>query len=276
MKRRVPYLVFVFCIIILSLPVFAQEAPPPGAADLAKQLSNPIASLISFPLQLNWEAGVGPEEDTRIIFNIQPVIPFSLNRDWNLVSRTILPIVSQPPLIAGGSTTFGFGDIVQSLFFSPNKTEPLIWGVGPAFLIPMSSDPFLGTEKFGLGPTAVVLKQSGPLTYGMLFNQIWSVAGAADRADVSQTFVQPFFAYGTKTGWTFTVNTESTANWKAAEDQKWTVPLNFVASKVMRIGRQPVSLGVGSGYYVEKPDGGPKWKMRFVMTFIFPNPPKPR
>ena len=240
------------------------------AQELAKQLSNPVASLIGVPFQSNWEFGVGPEEDTRFLVNFQPVVPFSLNEKWNLIGRVIVPFLSQPALVPGGEPKFGVSDIVASAFFSPAKPAKFIWGVGPVVLLPATADPFLGTEKWGAGPTAVILKQSGSWTYGALVNHIWSFAGADDRAQVNQTFLQPFLSYGTKGGITFTLNTESTGNWEANSGERWTVPINFQITKVTKIGRRPVSLGAGAGYFVEKPEGGPSWKFRTVVTFIFP------
>ena len=196
-------------------------------------------------------------------------MPFTLNKDWTLIARVIVPITSQPPLVAGGTTSFGISDVVTSFFVSPTKGS-LVWGAGPVLLIPMTSDPSLGTERWGAGPTAVVLKQAGPWTVGGLVNHIWSYGGNADRAKVNQTFLQPFVAYGTKTGYTFTLQTESTANWEAASGQKWTVPLNLQVSKVTRLGKRPMSLAVSPGYFLEKPDGGPKWKIRVALTLLFP------
>ncbi len=186
------------------------QAPPAGAgtadaASLAKKLSNPISSLISVPFQSNWEFGLGPAEETRYLLNFQPVIPFKLNEDWNLISRTIVPVLSQPPLVSGGSATFGFSDFLASFFFSPAEGE-ITWGVGPAFALPATADPFLGTGKWSLGPTGVVLKQSGPWTMGALANHLWSFAGSDARGDVNQSFLQPVLAYNTKNGVSFTVN----------------------------------------------------------------------
>ena len=250
--------------VVAAVPLRAQSAAsaapagPPSAAELAKQLANPIASLVSVPFQSNWEFGVGPEEKTRYVMNFQPVMPFSLNKDWNLIARVIVPIVSQPPLVPGAAATFGISDLVTSFFVSPVKGS-LVWGVGPVLLIPTTTDPYLGTERWGAGATAVVLKQVGPWTIGGLANHIWSYGGDADRANVNQTFLQPFFTYGTKTGYSLTLQTEATANWEAASGQRWTVPLNLAVSRVVKLGKRPMSIAVSPGYFVEKPDGGPRW-----------------
>lgn len=250
-----------------------QTAPAPagagGAADLAKKLSNPVASLISVPFQLNWDEGIGPDEEgRRFVLNFQPVMPFQLNDDWNLIARVIVPVVAQPVLFEGGQSSSGFGDLLVSGFFSPSR-EGLTWGVGPVIGLPVTSDPALGSGKYTLGPTAVVLKQAGSWTVGALVNHLWSVGGDAGRKDVNQTFLQPFLAYG-KSGWTFSVNAESAANWKAASGEEWTVPINVMVSKVTRLGRRPLSIQMGPRFYLEKPAGGPKWGFRAALTLIFP------
>lgn len=238
--------------------------------DLAKQLSNPIASLISVPFQFNYDRGFGPEDGYRAVLNIQPVVPFELGEDWNLISRTILPVITQRNIAGRSGTQSGIGDITQSLFLSPRAPGPggLIWGVGPVFLIPTATDDLLGTGKWGAGPTGVALRQSGPWTYGVLANHIWSFAGHEGRAEVSSTLLQPFLSYTTADAWTFGLNTESTYDWNAGE---WSVPINFTIGKLVKFGARPVSFTAGVRYWAAAPDNGPEgFGFRGVMTLLFP------
>lgn len=252
----------------------AQEPPPPKPAseaestDLAKKLSNPISDLVSVPFQFNWEQNVGPQKDTRFILNVQPVMPFALSKDVNLIARVIVPLVSQPALFDGGAPTFGVSDVLTSFFLSPSKSS-FIWGVGPVISFPSTSEPTLGSGKWGVGPTFVVLKQSGPTTVGVLWNQVWSVAGDENREDVSQMFLQPFVAYNTKSRWTFTLQSEMTANWKAETD-KWTVPINLIFAKLSSFGPFPASYSFGGGVYAAHSQVGPTWKLRGAITILLP------
>jgi hypothetical protein len=262
-KRRLTLAAFII-VLAAAAPASAQDA------DLAKQLSNPIASLISVPFQFNYDSGYGPNDGDRVTMNIQPVVPISLNEDWNLISRTIVPVIWQEDVAGPSGTQFGLGDTVQSLFFSPKAPGPggIIWGAGPVIMLPTGTDPLLGGEKWGAGPTAVVLKQSGPWTYGILANHIWSFAGDDARADVSSTFLQPFISYTTADAWTFALNTESTYDW---ESESWSVPVNFMVSKLVKFGEQPVSLGAGIRYWAESPEAGPDGLgVRASVTFLFP------
>jgi len=273
MKRRLLRLsVTLGAVILAAGALLAQDATKPAsdeAAELAKKLSNPVAALISVPFQNNFEFGGGPKDDGfRYLLNFQPVVPISLNTNWNLISRTILPIINQDNLVNNSSQS-GLGDITQSLFFSPK--EPThggwIWGAGPAFLIPTATDDLLGTEKFGLGPTAVLLKQEHGWTYGALVNQIWSVAGNDNRDNVSSTFLQPFLSFTTKKQTTFTLNTESSYDW---EHSQWTVPINLMVAQLVKIGHTPVQFQLGAKYYADGPTSSPDWGIRFAVFLLFP------
>lgn len=248
-------------LLALSLSAFADDT------DLAKKLANPVADLISVPIQSNYDFGIGPGDGTKWTTNIQPVIPFGINDDWNVISRTILPVIDQEGIAPGGvNDAFGLGDTVQSFFLSPKSSDP-IWGLGPAFLIPTATDSLLGSEKWGAGPTAVVLKQNGPWTYGALANHLWSFAGDDGRDDVNATFLQPFVSYITSTKTTFTMNSETTYDWS---NEQWNVPVNVIVSQLLKIGDQPVQLFAGARYYAETLDGGPGWGLRFGIVFLFP------
>ncbi|MCU0304423.1 MAG: hypothetical protein MUC56_10240 [Thermoanaerobaculales bacterium] len=262
------------CCAIGSQPVLGQDEVADEDAyefNLAQQLSNPVAALISVPFQLNYDRGMGPADDgERFLLNIQPVVPFSLTPDWNLISRTILPVVDQQDVVPGGGSQSGLGDTVQSLFFSPARPTAggLIYGVGPVLLLPTATDWRLGTEQWAAGPTGVVLKQQGPWTFGALANHLWSYAGDDERASVNATFLQPFVTYVTPTHTTIAVNTESTYNWN---DDQWTVPVNLTVAQLLKIRSQLLQVGVGARYWAEGPELAPRgWGFRFTTTLLFP------
>jgi hypothetical protein len=258
-------------LVCLTSTLMAQETPAAEvdqAAELAKKLANPVASLVSVPFQGNWDFGIGENDAQRFTLNFQPVTPFSISDDWNLIVRTILPIIDAESPAPGIGSASGLGDVVQSFFFSPK--EPVggwILAAGPVFLWPTATDSILGSEQWGAGPTALALRQTGPWTYGALVNQIWSYAGDSGRSEVNATFLQPFLAYITPTKTTISVNAESTYNWT---DAQWTVPVNLMVSQMIKLGNMPAQVFVGGRYYAESPAGGPEWGIRAGLTLLFP------
>lgn len=254
---------------VIQAPLQAQEATT--AVELAKKLTNPIASLVSVPFQYNYDQNIGSaDEGTKSILNIQPVIPVAIGEDWNMISRTIVPVISQKNIQPAAGTQSGIGDVVQSLFFSPNakSAHGRTWGIGPVFLLPTGSDDALTADAWGLGPTGILLRQVGPWTMGGLANHIWSIDEGADRSAVNATFLQPFISYTTPTAISYTVNSESTYDW---EREQWSVPFNFIVTKMTRIGNQMVSLGAGARYYAESTDNGPEgWGVRVMVTLLYP------
>ena len=264
MKMKRIVVLFVACSLFSS--AYAQDGD-----DLAKQLANPLAALISVPIQFNFDDDLGEDDKGSVLrVNVQPVIPFSISEDWNLISRTILPIIDQQDVPSPGDSKFGLGDTVQSLFFSPKAVTASGWilGAGPVFLLPTATDKVLGGEKWGAGPTAVALKQSGQWTFGGLMNHIESFAGDSDRADVSATFLNPFVSFITKTKTTFGLSIDATYDW---ESEDWSVPINVTVSQLMKIGNQPMQLGGGVRYWADSTGTGPQgWGFRVQATLLFP------
>jgi hypothetical protein len=252
--RSNPIAAVLACLVLI---VSAVAARAQNSEELAKKLNNPIGDLVSVPFQFNWEFGNGPDEDVHHVLNLQPVVPFAISEHTNMIARLIMPTISTP----GGTVA---GDMVFSLFFSPSMSTGTIWGAGPVLQLPRTG------EKWGIGPTFVILKQQGRHTYGVLANHLWSFAGDESAPDLNQTFLQPFFAVTNRHAITYTIQSESTANWEAADGNEWTIPLNFQIAKMAKFGTFPASYAAGGGVYLDSPSGGPEWKLRAVITILIP------
>jgi hypothetical protein len=265
-------LIVLFLIVIFSYSLNAQETQKPAAndpAELAKKLANPVASLISVPLQNNTDVGIGVYHGYKNTMNFQPVVPISLSAKLNLITRYIIPIVTQRNITGADAKQSGLSDAVISAFFSPAVPKNgVVWGAGPVFLVPIATNDLLGTEKFGVGPTALILKQTHGLTFGILANQIWSVAGNDKRSDVNQMYLQPFFNYNWKSGAGIGISGEITQNWEASGMTAFIVPS---VSGVTKLGKQIVSIVIGPRIQVASPDNnGADFGIRAALTFVFP------
>jgi len=252
----------------LNTPLVAQAD---SAADLAQDLTNPIANLVTVPIQINLERDIGlDDKGEKTLINVQPVIPVDVNDDWLLITRTIVPVVYQKDVFADEDSQFGLGDISEQLFFSPKKstTSGMIWGAGAAILLPTATDSRLGSKKWGIGPSFIAIAMPGRWTIGALGNHVWSFAGDKDRTDISNTFMQPFVAYTWPSAWTVSMQTESNYDW---ELEQWSIPVNTAVARLVKFGKVPVSLQAGVGYWVESPDAGPEgWRFRLQANIVLP------
>jgi hypothetical protein len=267
-SRGIGTRILVAVALVASAPTARSET---GAADLAQELTNPIADLVTVPIQMNLDDGIGPADDgSKLTTNVQPVIPVDIGENWNLVTRTIVPVTYQNDIFPGAGSQFGLGDINLSLFFSPKQPTAggLTWGVGSVLLLPTATDSLIGARKWGAGPAAVGLVLKGPWTVGMLANHVWSFAGDDDRDDISNSFMQPFVAYTWPSAWTASLQSETTYNWQS---EQWSVPVNLALSKLVKFGKLPVSLQAGVGYWAESPDNGPEGlRFRLQANIVLP------
>ena len=273
--------------------ITAQQSPPAAdSSSLQKATQNPVASLISVPLQNNTNFGIGPYDRTQNVLNIQPVIPVKATKNWTLIIRWIWPVIWQPapgkanleafgieentPAFLLGQAAqqnagvFGFGDMTPTFFLSPAKPGKLIWGAGPVFVIPTATSKFLGQGKVSMGPSIVALVQPGPWTIGALVNNVWSVAGSGGRPAVNQMTLQYFINYNLKKGWYLSTSPVITANWKASSGNQGVVPFGGGVGRIMKLGFQPVNISAAFFGNAVYPAGGSPWSMRLQLAFLFP------
>ena len=266
-----------------------------SAGDLAKAVQNPVASLISVPIQNSTNFGIGPYDRNQNVLNLQPVVPIRASENWNLIIRWITPIIWQPApgtanlevfgieentpaylaaqAVQKSAGVFGFGDMTPSFFFSPAKPGKLIWGAGPVFVLPTATSKVLGQGKLNMGPSLVALIQPGKWTVGALVNNAWSVAGPSDRSSVNQMSWQYFVNYNLKKGWYLSSSPLISANWKASSGNVWTVPVGGGVGRILRLGFQPVNIAAQFYGNAAHPSGGSPWGMRLQIAFLFPKLP---
>jgi hypothetical protein len=263
---RIYNLLAVAALLCVATPVARAQSD----IDIAQQLLNPFTTVVRVPIELAYDKRIGPIGVGKAYsLNIQPVIPMPLDQDWTIISRTILPIVSQSNVFPGAGSQIGLGDTLQSFFLSPRKLTAggIAWGVGPAVLLPTATNDLLGSKQWGLGPTGGVFKDIGSWTVGILANHIWSVAGSSNSGRISSTFLQPTLSYTTNDAWSYTVQTEATYDSKG---KQWSVPLEVSVARLVKIGGQQVNLEAGTHYWAVNPEAGPKgWGLSFTVTLLF-------
>ena len=257
---------------ITALAVSSNAMAALSAEELAKLAQNPVGNLISVPFQNNTNFNYGPEKGTQNILNIQPVIPISVNKDWNIITRTIMPLIWNPSLGPGLESHDGLGDMQFSAFLSPASPGQWIWGVGAIAQLPTHSNSALGNDNWGLGPTAVVLhlEQGNPWVYGVLVNNIWSLTSNKQGGSYNNGLVQPFLNYNFPGGTYLTSSPVMTIDWDADSSDQWTVPLGGGIGRIFHFGKLPVNTQISAYYNVVKPDFGANWQIRAQVQFMFP------
>jgi hypothetical protein len=260
---------------LLSLAVLFATVPARAemsAEELAKLAQNPVGNLISLPFQNNTNFNVGPYSGTQNILNVQPVIPISVNEDWNIITRTIVPVISQPQLSPAMDRKNGIGDTVFTAFLSPAKPGQWIWGAGPVLQIPTNTSAELGNKNWGLGPSVVVLHldKGSPWVYGALVNNVWALSSSKQGGAYNNGLIQPFVNYNFPEGFYLTSAPILTVDWKADSGNQWTVPLGGGVGKIFHLGKLPVNAQLSAYYNVVKPDFGANWQLRAQIQLMFP------
>jgi hypothetical protein len=265
-----------------SPPVLAE-----GEQDLAKQSQNPVGDVVSLPFENNVLFGIGPSDSHAYVLNLKPVYPVRLGK-LNLINRLILPVIysegqdftlseEQTQLLGFGGelrlangSAFGLGDTTYQAFFSPAEPGKVIWGVGPAFVLPTATKNRFASDKWSAGVSAVALAMPGPWVVGLLVQNVWSVAGDSSADDVNQFMVQPFANYNMNDGWYLNTSPVITANWEADGADQWTVPLGMGVGRLVRHFSQPVDYRLAAYSNVQGPSFSSDWSLQFTVKFLFP------
>ena len=260
-------------VLVASLVAAATSAHAAmSAEELAKLAQNPVGNLISVPFQNNTNLNTGPLKGTQNILNIQPVVPISVDEEWNIITRTIIPVINNPAFAPGDDRVNGVGDVVFTAFLSPAKPGNWIWGAGPIVQLPTNSNAELGNKNWGLGPSAVLLhmEKGDPWVFGALVNNVWSLSSSKQGGSFNNGLLQPFVNYNFEGGFYLTSAPILTVNWKAESGQQWTVPVGGGVGKIFHLGALPVNTQLSAYYNVVRPDFGPNWQVRAQVQFMFP------
>ena len=262
--RKHAIVTIIVCLSI-TLAAFAEDSAD-KLTDLAKETQNPVAAMISLPLQGNVNFNSGPEKNIQSVLNIQPVIPLPLTKEWNLINRIVLPVIDNPQ----PADVFGLGDVNISLFLSPASKTGFVWGAGPVIQAPSATSTILSAGKWAAGPTAVAVFMEGPVVLGAMANNRWSFAGDGSRSSYNQMLLQPFLNYNLPDGWSLGTAPIMTADWTASSGEQWTIPVGGTISKVFKVGSQMMSIAGGGYYNAVRPTDSSDWTLRLVLSFLFP------
>ena len=255
--------------IILLLLLVATTILYSQEKDAAMEAQNPLANIISMPLQNNTKFGL-PGDRTSNTLNIQPIYPVSFSNKAILINRAIIPIQSSPDYSKTSGSTTGLGDINYTAWYSPPPKSSLTWGIGFVSIWPTATDDILGSGKLSVGPSVVLVNMTKKLMLAAIISNWFSVAGKSDRADVNTFYFQYIITYFLANKWYLSSAPINTANWEAEDGEKWTIPLGGGFGKMFNIGSLPVDLQTQAFYYAVKPAGGPEWELRVQFKMIFP------
>ena len=257
--------------LLLTLPICANAVD--DTLELAKKSQNPVEKMVSIPFNTNFNMGYGSRDNTQIILDLKPVIPFSLNESWNLITRTIIPITHQPNLLPNNGSAYinGIGDILPTVFLSPAHPGPIIWGAGPAVSFPTASNKQLGFGKYCAGPSLVFLAMPQQWVVGVLAFNVWSFAGETNRPSVNTFELQYFINYNFPHGWYLTSQPIITSDWTATSNNRWTIPVGIGGGRVFSLGKQPLSVSLQAYDNIKTPGTlGPNWQFQFNVTLLYP------
>ena len=268
------------CGLLIVLAVRAARAQQPetdsaraerhtkAEASLAKAAQNPVANMVSLPLQYNYYTGGGLDSASEMVLNVQPVLPLPIGKRWLIVARTIVPFTSVP--LPNGRQAGGIADIQEQTYLTSAKPSKFTWGVGPVFSFPTATNPVTRTGQWGLGPTAVALVMPGHWVIGTLVNNIWRIGGAAHGHVLNDFTVQPFINYNLPYAWAISASPAITSDWSAPEGERWTVPIGLGVSKITHIAEQPLNFEIQYYHNVKHPERGGSEQMRLEVAALWP------